>query len=134
MDVKVTVLAEGVNMSKNKCIIDEYNTIYEYPIYVVVNPDKKIVNSRFGYKPTEKNEDGSLINDENSRYLAFTSIGAYDKIKDRKVFVVVFNRVSEDIFENINTCAHEANHVVNETLDIVNVPLNEDTQEAYAYL
>ena len=33
-------------MDKKKCIIDKYNTVYSYDVFVVVNPDKDTLNKR----------------------------------------------------------------------------------------
>lgn len=117
-------------MSKKKCIIDKYDTIYEFSVYVVVNPDKKIVDDYFEWK---NDEDKSILL-ENTGFVAYTNCGVYGKRDKKQCIVVVFNNISENMLENINTCAHESLHVVMDIMRSAHVKFSDDSEEAFAYL
>ena len=42
---------------KKKCIIDEYKTVYGFSLFVIINPDKSIVDKRFSFR----NDESSLV-------------------------------------------------------------------------
>ena len=46
-------------MDKKKCIIDKYNTVYGFNLFVILNPDKTVVDKRFVFK----DDDTSIIDD-----------------------------------------------------------------------
>lgn len=116
-------------MNSKDCIIEKYNTVYSYNVYVVLNPDKDILDKRFKL-------DGSTITDESSSSdtrVAYTVCNATDLEDDRYCFVVVLNGWADDL-DLINTCAHEANHVTMNLLSEVGITYSDDSEEAFAYL
>lgn len=117
-------------MSKKNIIVDKYNTVYCFDVYVVLNPNKVELDKRF-----EWIDDGSSIYDENNLKLsAYSCIGVKDKSNDRQCFVVVINEIGKDALFDINTISHEAFHITMDLLDACKLPYSDDSCEAYAYL
>lgn len=116
-------------MDKKKCIIDRYNTVYTFDLYVIVNPNQEAIDERFCFKKDET----SITDDEWANYTAYTCAGVWDKEKNKECIVVVINKL-QDEEQDVNTFAHEAFHVAATILDSCNISLTEDTNEAYAYL
>lgn len=114
---------------KKKCIIDKYDTVYGFSLYVVVNPEKKLVDDYFEW---EDEENSSILTDDG--FIAYTNTGVHDKRYNKQCVVVIFNRVEDNALEKLNTCAHEALHVVLSIMRSVDIPLSSDSEEAFAYL
>ena len=113
-------------MDKKECIIDKYSTVYSYDVYVVANPDKDILNKRFGWGNKE------FYDPKYESNMAYTCSNATDLKNNKYCFVVIINSHPNSL-ELINTCAHEATHVVHDLLSECKIKLTEDTEEVYAY-
>lgn len=114
---------------KKKCIIDEYNTVYGFSLFVIINPDKSIVDKRFGFREDES----SIVDDEWSDYIAYTVRGAYDKLTNEDCEIIVINKIKESS-DDINTFAHESFHAAVDMLEACHIKLSDDTNEVFAYL
>lgn len=114
---------------KKKCIIDEYKTVYGFSLFVIINPDKSVIDKRFGFR----DDDTSIIDDEWAGYTAYTVIGAYDKTVGEDCEIIVINKIKESD-EDINTFAHESFHAAVDILEACHIKLSEDTNEVFAYL
>lgn len=115
-------------MNKKKCIIDKYNTVYEFDLFVIINPDKSVIDKRFSFK-----DDTSIIDDKWTSYTAYTVSGAYDKEANKDCEIIVINQ-TKDLDYDINTCAHESFHAAFDVLSTCGIKLTEDTNEVFAYL
>ena len=116
-------------MDKKNCIIDEYNTVYGFSLFVIVNPDKSVIDKRFAFRQDES----SIYDGEYSKYTAYTVNGAYDKSTDEDCEIIVINKL-KNTSEDINTFAHESFHAAVDVLESCNINLSEDTNEVFAYL
>ena len=116
-------------MDKKKCIIDKYNTVYGFNLFVILNPDKTVVDKRFIFK----DDDTSIIDDEWSEYAAYTVRGAYDKTIGDYCEIIVINKL-KNTSDDINTFAHESFHAAVDILEACHIKLSEDTNEVFAYL
>lgn len=116
-------------MDKKKCIIDKYNTVYGFNLFVILNPDKTVVDKRFVFK----DDDTSIIDDEWSEYAAYTVRGAYDKTIGEYCEIIVINKL-KNTSDDINTFAHESFHAAVDVLEACHIKLSEDTNEVFAYL
>lgn len=116
-------------MDKKKCIIDEYNTVYGFSLFVIINPDKSIIDKRFSFR----NDESSIIDDEWSDYTAYTVRGAYDKSNNEDCEIIVINKLN-NTGEDINTFAHESFHAAVDILEACHIKLTDDTNEVFAYL
>lgn len=116
-------------MDKKNCIIDEYNTVYGFSLFVIVNPDKSIIDKRFAFRQDES----SICDGEYSKYTAYTVNGAYDKISGEDCEIIVINKL-KNTSDDINTFAHESFHAAVDVLESCNINLSEDTNEVFAYL
>lgn len=116
-------------MDKKKCIIDKYSTAYCFDLYVIVNPDKNIVDKKFRFREDES----SILDGEWVDYTAFTAKGAYDKESGKDCEIIVVNK-KEDSAPSVNTFAHEAFHAAVDILESCHIRLTDDTNEVYAYL
>lgn len=114
---------------KKKCIIDEYNTVYGFSLFVILNADKSVVDKRFGFR----DDDSSIIDDKWSSYTAYTIMGTYDKSTNKDCEIIVINKLYNTT-DDINTFAHEAFHAAVDILDSCHIKLSDDTNEAFAYL
>lgn len=114
---------------KKKCIIDEYKTVYGFSLFVILNPDKSIIDKRFGFREDES----SIIDDEWSDYIAYTTRGAYDKLTNEDCEIIVINKIKESS-DDINTFAHESFHAAVDILEACHIKLSDDTNEVFAYL
>lgn len=114
---------------KKKCIIDEYKTVYGFSLFVIINPDKSIVDKRFSFR----NDESSIMDDEWSDYTAYTVRGAYDKIAGEDCEIIVINKL-KNTSDDINTFAHESFHAAVDILEACHIKLSEDTNEVFAYL
>lgn len=114
---------------KKKCIIDEYKTVYGFSLFVILNPDKSIVDKRFGFREYES----SIVDDEWSDYTAYTVRGAYDKLTKEDCEIIVINKIKGSGYD-INTFAHESFHAAVDILEACNIKLSDDTNEVFAYL
>ena len=114
---------------KKKCIIDEYKTVYGFSLFVIINPDRSIVDKRFSFREDES----SIVDDEWSDYTAYTVRGAYDKLTKEDCEIIVINKIkgSDD---DINTFAHESFHAAIDVLEACHIKLSDDTNEVFAYL
>ena len=117
------------SMDKKKCIIDRYNTVYGFDLFVILNPDKSIVDKRFSFR----NDESSIMDDEWSDYTAYTVRGAYDKITGEDCEIIVINKL-KNTSDDINTFAHESFHAAVDILEACHIKLSEDTNEVFAYL
>lgn len=117
------------SMNKKKCIIDKYNTVYGFDLFVIVNPDKSVIDKKFSFR----HDDTSIIDDEWSSYTAYTVNGAYDKEANKDCEIIVINKLKEPDY-NINTFAHESFHAAFDVLSTCDIKLTEDTNEVFAYL
>ena len=116
-------------MDKKKCIIDKYNTVYGFNLFVILNPDKTVVDKRFVFK----DDDTSIIDDEWQEYAAYTVRGAYDKTIGEYCEIIVINKL-KNTSDDINTFAHESFHAAVDILEACHIKLSEDTNEVFAYL
>ena len=125
-------------MNKKKMIVDKYNTVYSFDVYVVLNPSKDELDKLFKWSESdniksEKN-DNSIYDDKNKKYSAYSCIGVIDKSNGRRCFVVIINSIGTDELYDINTVSHEAFHITMELLNACDMQYSEDNCEAYAYL
>ena len=125
-------------MNKKKMIVDKYNTVYSFDVYVVLNPSKDELDKLFKWSESdniksEKN-DNSIYDDKNKKYSAYSCIGVIDKSNGRRCFVVIINSLGTDELYDINTVSHEAFHITMELLNACDMQYSEDNCEAYAYL
>ena len=125
-------------MNKKKMIVDKYNTVYSFDVYVVLNPSKDELDKLFKWSESdniksEKN-DNSIYDDKNKKYSAYSCIGVIDKSNGRRCFVVIINSLGTDELFDINTVSHEAFHITMDLLDACDMQYSEDNCEAYAYL
>lgn len=125
-------------MNKKKMIVDKYNTVYSFDVYVVLNPSKDELDKLFKWSESdniksEKN-DNSIYDEKNKKYSAYSCIGVIDKSNGRRCFVVIINSLGTDELFDINTVSHEAFHITMELLDACDMQYSEDNCEAYAYL
>lgn len=117
-------------MNKKKMIVDKYNTVYSFDVYVVLNPSKDELDKLFKW---EEN-DSSIYDEKNKKYSAYSCIGVIDKSNGRRCFVVIINSLGTDELFDINTVSHEAFHITMELLNACDMQYSEDNCEAYAYL
>ena len=117
-------------MNKKKMIVDKYNTVYSFDVYVVLNPSKDGLDKLFKW---EEN-DSSIYDEKNKKYSAYSCIGVIDKSNGRRCFVVIINSLGTDELFDINTVSHEAFHITMDLLDACSMQYSEDNCEAYAYL
>lgn len=125
-------------MNKKKMIVDKYNTVYSFDVYVVLNPSKDELDKLFKWSEndnikSEKN-DNSIYDEKNKKYSAYSCIGVIDKSNGRRCFVVIINSLGTDKLYDINTVSHEAFHITMELLNACDMQYSEDNCEAYAYL
>ena len=116
-------------MDKKKCIIDKYNTVYGFNLFVIINPDKSVVDKRFSFR----NDESSIIDDEWADYTAYTVRGAYDKSNIEDCEIIVINKLN-NTGEDVNTFAHESFHAATDILEACHIKLTDDTNEVFAYL
>lgn len=125
-------------MNKKKMIVDKYNTVYSFDVYVVLNPSKDELDKLFKWSESDNiksEENGNSIYDEkNKKYSAYSCIGVIDKSNGRRCFVVIINSIGTDEMFDINTFSHEAFHITMDLLDACDMQYSEDNCEAYAYL
>ena len=119
-------------------IVDKYNTVYSFDVYVVLNPSKDELDKLFKWSESdniksEKN-DNSIYDEKNKKYSAYSCIGVIDKSNGRRCFVVIINNIGTDELYDINTVSHEAFHITMELLNACDIQYSEDNCEAYAYL
>lgn len=114
---------------KKKCIIDEYKTVYGFSLFVIINPDKSVVDKRFSFRQDES----SIIDDEQAYYTAYTVRGAYDKLANEYCEIIVINKL-KNTSDDINTFAHESFHAAVDILEACHIKLSDDTNEVFAYL
>ena len=125
-------------MNKKKMIVDKYNTVYSFDVYVVLNPSKDELDKLFKWSESdnvksEKN-DSSIYDEKNKKYSAYSCIGVIDKSNGRRCFVVIINNIGTDELYDINTVSHEAFHITMELLNACDIQYSEDNCESYAYL
>lgn len=116
-------------MDKKKCIIDKYGTVYGFNLFVILNPDKSVIDKRFEFREDKT----SIIDDEWADYTAYTVRGAYDKITDEDCEIIVINKI-KNFDDAINTFAHESFHAAVDILEACHIKLSDDTNEVFAYL
>ena len=125
-------------MNKKKMIVDKYNTVYSFDVYVVLNPSKDELDKLFQWSESEniksEKNDNSIYDDKNKKYSAYSCIGVIDKSNGRRCFVVIINNIGTDELYDINTVSHEAFHITMELLNACDMQYSEDNCEAYAYL
>ena len=117
-------------MNKKKMIVDKYNTVYSFDVYVVLNPSKDGLDKLFKW---EEN-DSSIYDEKNKKYSAYSCIGVIDKSNESRCFVVIINSLGTDELYDVNTASHEAFHVTMDLLNACDMQYSEDNCEAYAYL
>ena len=111
-------------MDKKKCIIDRYNTVYGFDLFVILNPDKSIVDKRFSFREDES----SIVDDEWSDYTAYSVRGAYDKLTKEDCEIIVINKIKGS-GDDINTFAHESFHAAVDILEACHIKLSHDPNE-----
>ena len=125
-------------MNKKKMIVDKYNTVYSFDVYVVLNPSKDELDKLFKWSESDNiksaKNDNSIYDDKNKKYSAYSCIGVIDKSNGRRCFVVIINNIGTDELYDINTVSHEAFHITMELLNACDIQYSEDNCEAYAYL
>ena len=125
-------------MNKKKMIVDKYNTVYSFDVYVVLNPSKDELDKLFKWSESDniksEKDDNSIYDEKNKKYSAYSCIGVIDKSNGRRCFVVIINSIGTDELYDINTVSHEAFHITMELLNACDMQYSEDNCEAYAYL
>ena len=125
-------------MNKKKMIVDKYNTVYSFDVYVVLNPYKDELDKLFKWAESDniksEENDSSIYDEKNKKYSAYSCIGVIDKSNGRRCFVVIINSLGTDEMFDINTFSHEAFHITMELLNACDMQYSEDNCEAYAYL
>ena len=125
-------------MNKKKMIVDKYNTVYSFDVYVVLNPYKDGLDKLFKWAESDniksEENDSSIYDEKNKKYSAYSCIGVIDKSNGRRCFVVIINSLGTDELFDINTFSHEAFHITMDLLDTCDMQYSEDNCEAYAYL
>ena len=125
-------------MNKKKMIVDKYNTVYSFDVYVVLNPSKDELDKLFKWSESDniksEENDSSIYDEKNKKYSAYSCIGVIDKSNGRRCFVVIINNIGSDELYDINTVSHEAFHITMELLNACDIQYSEDNCEAYAYL
>ena len=125
-------------MNKKKMIVDKYNTVYSFDVYVVLNPSKDELDKLFKWSESDniksEENDSSIYDEKNKKYSAYSCIGVIDKSNGRRCFVVIINNIGTDELYDINTVSHEAFHITMELLNACDMQYSEDNCEAYAYL
>ena len=125
-------------MNKKKMIVDKYNTVYSFDVYVVLNPSKDGLDKMFKWAESDniksEENDSSIYDEKNKKYSAYSCIGVIDKSNGRRCFVVIINSLGTDELFDINTISHEAFHITMELLNACDMQYSEDSCEAYAYL
>ena len=125
-------------MNKKKMIVDKYNTVYSFDVYVVLNPSKDELDKLFKWSESDNiksaKNDNSIYDEKNKKYSAYSCIGVIDKSNGRRCFVVIINNIGSDELYDINTVSHEAFHITMELLNACDIQYSEDNCEAYAYL
>ena len=125
-------------MNKKKMIVDKYNTVYSFDVYVVLNPYKDGLDKLFKWAESDniksEENDSSIYDEKNKKYSAYSCIGVIDKSNGRRCFVVIINSLGTDELYDINTVSHEAFHITMELLGACDMQYSEDNCEAYAYL
>lgn len=125
-------------MNKKKMIVDKYNTVYSFDVYVVLNPSKDGLDKLFKWSESDNiksaKNDSSIYDEKNKKYSAYSCIGVIDKSNGRRCFVVIINSLGTDELFDINTVSHEAFHITMDLLDACDMQYSEDNCEAYAYL
>ena len=125
-------------MNKKKMIVDKYNTVYSFDVYVVLNPSKYELDKLFKWSESDniksEENDNSIYDEKNKKYSAYSCIGVIDKSNGRRCFVVIINSLGTDELYDINTVSHEAFHITMELLNACDMQYSEDNCEAYAYL
>lgn len=125
-------------MNKKKMIVDKYNTVYSFDVYVVLNPSKDELDKLFKWSESDniksEENDNSIYDEKNKKYSAYSCIGVIDKSNGRRCFVVIINSIGTDELYDINTVSHEAFHITMELLNACDMQYSEDNCEAYAYL
>ena len=125
-------------MNKKKMIVDKYNTVYSFDVYVVLNPSKDELDKLFKWSESDniksEENDNSIYDEKNKKYSAYSCIGVIDKSNGRRCFVVIINSLGTDELFDINTVSHEAFHITMDLLDACDMQYSEDNCEAYAYL
>ena len=125
-------------MKKKKMIVDKYNTVYSFNVYVILNPSKDELDKLFKWPESDNIEssknDNSIYDEKSKKYSAYSCIGVIDKSNGSKCFVVIINSLGTDEFYDVNTASHEAFHVTMDLLNACDMQYSEDTCEAYAYL
>lgn len=116
-------------MDKKKCIIDKYSTVYGFNLFVILNPDKSIVDKRFEFREDKT----SILDDEWTEYTAYSVRGAYDKTTNEDCMIIVINKLRGGS-DDINTFAHESFHAAVDILEACHIKFSEDTNEVFAYL
>lgn len=114
---------------KKKCIIDEYKTVYGFGLFVIINPDKSVMDKRFAFRQDES----SIYDGEWADYTAYTVRGAYDKSTDEDCEIIVVNKIWNSD-NDVNTFAHESFHAAVDILEACHIKLSDDTNEVFAYL
>lgn len=114
---------------KKKCIIDEYKTVYGFSLFVIINPDKSVIDKRFAFRQDES----SIYDGELADYTAYTVRGAYDKSTDEDCEIIVVNKIWNSD-NDVNTFAHESFHAAVDILEACHIKLSDDTNEVFAYL
>ena len=119
-------------------IVDKYNTVYSFDVYVVLNPSKDELDKLFKWSESDNiksaKNDNSIYDEKNKKYSAYSCIGVIDKSNGRRCFVVIINNIGSDELYDINTVSHEAFHITMELLNACDIQYSEDNCEAYAYL
>ena len=116
-------------MDKKKCVIDKYNTVYGFNLFVILNPDRSVVDKRFSFR----DDPSSIIDDEWAQYTAYTVRGAYDLSNNEDCEIIVINKLN-NTGEDVNTFAHESFHAAVDILEACHIKLTDDTNEVFAYL
>lgn len=116
-------------MDKKKFIIDKYNTVYSFDIYVVGNPNKESLDKLFEWAVDHT----SIYDVKYNDYSAYTSSGVLDKQTKKECIIITLNGLKDE-YDNINTYAHEAFHAAMDILEACRVPYCDESAEAYAYL
>ena len=63
-------------MNKKKMIVDKYNTVYSFDVYVVLNPSNDGLDKLFKWAESDniksEENDSSIYDDKNKKYSAYS--------------------------------------------------------------
>lgn len=121
---------------KNKQIINKYiEPIFSSgTIYVVKNPDIKLLSNRFKYKSSNPNEFKDNLTKYLKDYYGITYYGVIEKKTKKYVILIILNLEHTTKQLSINAMAHESLHAAFRMMEYNDLTLNSGTNELFANL